>query len=254
MKSYTKHSDNNMSVLWNSDTLTQGTDVWRSWLSSSGMTGITSCGLLANVHGARITRPALFTINVVFLKGSSSCVKEVLFSTLKYNIWPLLLILYAVNWTFFHINNCLEHDRLFPYFIYQNRKLCLRFDQSNHTYLGGFEGVVCWKMNRQEENTSLIWTVTLTEKDKKIKIKINYFFFFFKRDIYIFQKTHSYSLSSQISTLLQIHFKRSGTLLQCQISAPCCHKPDKGNNCAIKHLLTGPMIVACQWNTAENRK
>lgn len=21
-----------------------------------------------------------------------------------------------------------------------------------------------------------------------------------------------------------------------------------------KHLLTGPMMVACQWNTAENRK
>lgn len=46
--------------------------------------------------------------------------------------------------------------------------------------------------------------------------------------------------------LLQIHFKHSGTLLQCQISAPCCHKPDKGNNCVIKDLLTGPMIVACQ--------
>lgn len=89
-----------------------------------------------------------------------------LFSILKYNNWPLLLILYAVNKTFFHTNNCLQHDRLFPYLSYQNRKLCLRFDQSNHSYLGGFEGVVCWKMNRQEENTSLIWTVTLMEGKK----------------------------------------------------------------------------------------
>lgn len=116
-----------------------------------------------------------------------------LFSILKYNIWPLLLILYAVNRTFFHTNNCLQHDRLFPYLSYQNRKLCLRFDQSNHSYLGGFEGVVCWKMNRQEENTSLIWTVTLIGGRKKKKKK---------RDIYIFQKTHSYSLSSQISTFI----------------------------------------------------
>lgn len=92
-----------------------------------------------------------------------------LFSILKYNIWPLLLILYAVNRTFFHTNNCLQHDRLFPYLSYQNRKLCLRFDQSNHSYLGGFEGVVCWKMNRQEENTSLIWTVTLIGGRKKKK-------------------------------------------------------------------------------------
>lgn len=92
-----------------------------------------------------------------------------LFSILKYNNWPLLLILYAVNRTFFHTNNCLQHDRLFPYLSYQNRKLCLRFDQSNHSYLGGFEGVVCWKMNRQEENTSLIWTVTLMEKKKEKK-------------------------------------------------------------------------------------
>lgn len=92
-----------------------------------------------------------------------------LFSILKYNIWPLLLILYAVNRTFFHTNNCLQHDRLFPYLSYQNRKLCLRFDQSNHSYLGGFEGVVCWKMNCQEENTSLIWTVTLIGGRKKKK-------------------------------------------------------------------------------------
>lgn len=94
-----------------------------------------------------------------------------LFSILKYNIWPLLLILYAVNRTFFHTNCRLQHDRLFPYLSYQNRKLCLRFDQSNHSYLGGFEGVVCWKMNRQEENTSLIWTVTLIGKKRKRKKK-----------------------------------------------------------------------------------
>lgn len=177
----------------------------------------------------------------MFLKISSSCVQEELFSILKYNIWPLLLILYAVNRTFFHTNNCLEHDRLFPYLSYQNRKLCLRFDQSNYSYLGGFEWVVCWKMNRQEENTSLIWTVTLMKNRKKGT------FTYFRRHT----ATH-YQVKFQ--PLLQIHFKHSGTLLQCQISAPCCHKPDKGNNCVIKHLLTGPMIVACQWNTAENKK
>lgn len=164
-----------------------------------------------------------------------------LFSILKYNNWPLLLILYAVNRTFFHTNNCLQHDRLFPYLSYQNRKLCLRFDQSNHSYLGGFEGVVCWKMNRQEENTSLIWTVTLMEKEKKKKRKRKKekkkkgggTFTYFRRHT----ATH-YQVKFQ--PLLQIHFKHSGTLLQ------CCHKPDKGNNCVIKDLLTGPMIVACQ--------
>lgn len=35
-------------------------------------------------------------------------------------------------------------------------------------YLGWFEGIVCWKMNSQEENASLIWTVSLKDKKKNM--------------------------------------------------------------------------------------
>lgn len=71
------------------------------------------------------------------------------------------------------------------------------------------------------------------EKERKKKKKGGGTFTYFRRHT----ATH-YQVKFQ--PLLQIHFKHSGTLLQ------CCHKPDKGNNCVIKDLLTGPMIVACQ--------
>lgn len=47
------------------------------------------------------------------------------------------------------------------------RILCFRRDSA---YLGWFEGVVCWKMNCQEENSSLIWTVGL-----KARTQFTYF-------------------------------------------------------------------------------
>lgn len=44
----------------------------------------------------------------------------------------------------------------------------LKYQASSH--LGGFERIICWKMNCQEENSPLIWTVNLKNKDKNVPV------------------------------------------------------------------------------------
>ena len=40
-------------------------------------------------------------------------------------------------------------------------------------YLWGFEGVVCWEMDSEEENSSGIWTVALKHKVSSLQILEN---------------------------------------------------------------------------------
>ena len=95
----------------------------------------------------------------------------------------------------------------------QKRKSCFRCDSA---YLGWFEGVVCWKMNCQEENSSLIWTVAL-------KARTTFTYISEKNDLKA--AVHSFSLSSQISTFITwIHLKQPRAQRWSQISTSWCFK------------------------------
>lgn len=106
-------------------------------------------------------------------------------------------------------------------------------------HLGGFEWVVCWKMNCQEENSSLIWTVAL----KQHKRRLAFAFYLGKASSKLPDRWST--LSSQILTFIiwkHSEAVRNTSLFYIKVQL-LSHK-----------ILTGPMIVACQWNTVENRK
>lgn len=87
--------------------------------------------------------------------------------------------------------------------MYQSKKKgkpCFRCDS---TYLGWFEGVVCWKMNCQEENTSLIWTVAL-------KARMTFTYFRKRHDVN--PPVHSFPIiKSNFNLYLMNTFKAAGS-------------------------------------------
>lgn len=112
-------------------------------------------------------------------------------------------------------------------------------------YLGWFEGVVCRKMNCQEENSSLIWTVSLKARTA---------FPYLKREWSTTSCPQRHSINSNFSRNQENTFKaaRDAAAVTNLNMAPPSGR--RGATRDVKHWLTGPMIVACQWNTAGNRK
>lgn len=120
--------------------------------------------------------------------------------------------------------------------------LCFKSDS---VYLGWFEGIVCWEMNCQEKNSSLIRTVNL-----KTRTNLTYF----RREWSNTSFPQLHIINSNVNLYLENSFKAAkNTTTVTNFNIKMLSNP-KGATSVVQHLLTGPMIVACQWNTAENRK
>lgn len=120
--------------------------------------------------------------------------------------------------------------------------LCVRCDLA---YLGWFEGIVCWEMNCQEKNSSLIWTVSLKARTK---------FTYFRREWSNTSCPQLHIINSNINLYLENSFKAAKNTTSVINFNMVTLSSTKRVTSVVQHLLTGPMIVACQWNTAENGK